>query len=341
VRPAANAIRVLMNAMGGNKDVLQASGVCTASAGNFAQGLAWCCSEEGVPCTVIAPDHAPQSKLSEIIRRGAVVKTVPFSEWWEIIVTHRCPQAPGAHFIHPGADNAVLAGNATIAKEILEDLPGVDCIIAPYGSGALCTGIACGVDAMGHKEKCRVVSVEPETAAPFALSMRNGYPTPFHEYTPSFVDGCGGKGVLEEMWPLASTLIDEAQSVPLADIASAIRLLAERNKLIAEGAGACAVAAAMRGLGGISQAKKVVCVVSGAGLDTDKLVHILQGKGVPTDVPGARKGEALPNIPKDNGDDHSTHALKWFGKCSQLLIVPCGFYVFGEVCNILRRHYND
>ena len=286
VRPAANAIACIED-----KRTLQSVGVCTASAGNFAQGLAWCCAEEGIPCTVLVPMQAPKTKVAEIQRRGATVIHVPFPEWWEAIVSHTCPQAPeGARFIHPGAENSVLAGNATIALEIAEALPGVDCIVAPYGSGALCTGIACGIRALGLGS-CRVLAAEPATAAPFALSKMRGKATPFEEYESSFVDGCGGKAVLEDVWRIAEHLMDGGCAVPLELIADAIRVLAERNRIVAEGAGACPVAAAMAGMCG--SAKRIVCVVSGGGLDTDKLVHILQRRGVP---PVAVRGRIGTNL---------------------------------------------
>ena len=277
VRPAANAIECIED-----KDGLRRVGVSTASAGNFAQGLAWCCAEQGITCTVVVPDMAPETKLAAIRKRGATVIKVSYSEWWEVIVTHQCPQAPaGAHFIHPGAENAVLAGNATIALEILEELPDADCIVVPYGSGAVCTGIACGVDALGAAGTCRVVSAEPATAAPFALSKQRGEASRFEAWEESFVDGCGGKAVLEEVWHLAHKYVHGGCAVPLADIADAVRLCAERNRIIAEGAGACPVAAALGGLGACAGARKIVCVVSGGGIDSARLCHILQGKGVP------------------------------------------------------------
>jgi len=207
-------------------------------------------------------------------RRGATVIKVPYAEWWEIIKSHKCPQAPDAHFIHPGAENAVLAGNATIALEILEDMPDADCIVVPYGSGAVCTGIACGVRALGSKAE--VFAAEPITAAPFALSKKEGKPCEFTEWESSFVDGCGGKGVLEEVWEVAKDIVKGACAVPLQDIADAIRLLLERNRVVAEGAGAIAAAAAMIGMCGPSK-KKIVCVVCGGNIDTEMLVKILQG----------------------------------------------------------------
>jgi threonine dehydratase len=276
VRPAASAIACVED-----KATLRRSGVCTASAGNFAQGLAWCCAEEGIPCTVVAPDQAPENKLAEIRRRGAAVIKVPYADWWRCIETHsavECGAPEDAVFIHPGAENAVLAGNATIAAEIFEDLPSVDTIIVPYGSGAVCTGIACGVEAMGRAGACRVLAAEPATAAPFALSKRLGRATRLPEgaHESSFCDGCGGRAVLDEVWALAKSKVSGGVAVPLRDIARAIKVLAERNRVVAEGAGACPVAAAMMGARAIGQdARRVVCVVSGGGIDSDKLVHIL------------------------------------------------------------------
>ena len=275
VRPAFNAIAEAGVAA-------TASGVCTASAGNFGQGLAWCCQELGVQCFVVAPDQAPETKLAAMRGYGATVVTVPYAEWWQILETRACPQAPaGAVFIHPGCENAVLAGNATVAAEILDELPDVDAIVAPYGSGALCVGIACGVRELAPPgSRCRVVAVEPDTAAPFALSMREGKPCQFEAWEPSFVDGCGGKAVLGEMWCLAQAHCPhlEGVAVPLEAIADSIRALASRNRVIAEGAGACPVAAARAGLCG---GGKVVCVVSGGGIDTEALCAALRGKVPP------------------------------------------------------------
>ena len=284
VRPSANAIACILSSGGASLAELRAVGVSTASAGNFAQGLAWCCADMGIKCTVASPDNAPQVKIDSMRRLGAEVIKVPYSEWWEMIETHTCPLAPDAFFIHPGAESAVLSGNATIAAEILEDLHDADCIVAPYGSGALVTGIACGVRAMtegnaGNRRRCRVLAAEPSTACPFALSKKAGRACRALDWKPSFVDGCGGKAVLPEVWELAREVVDGGLAVPLPEIASAIKMLAEDNRIIAEGAGAIAVAAALNGMCG--NAKKIVCVVSGGGLDTASLVHILQGKGAP------------------------------------------------------------
>lgn len=308
VRPAANAIACIED-----KSHLAELGVSTASAGNFAQGLAWCCKEMGVKCTVVAPDHAPEIKLAAIRSWGADVIKVPYAEWWEIIETHLCPQAPeGAVFIHPGAENSVLAGNATIAREIVEDLPDVDCIVAPYGSGALCTGIACGIKEMTQNsfkqlESCEVFATEPETAAPFALSMKMGQSAQFEDWESTFVDGCGGKAVLEEIWGIASGTIGGGIAVPLRAIADAVKQLVEGNKIVAEGAGACPVAAAMTGRCG-PKPKKIVCVVSGGGIDSEHLMQILEGK-----IPKMRKSNqfdsqildlalALPEAPEPKGN---------------------------------------
>lgn len=277
VRPAANAIANIVD-----KEALEDHGVCTASTGNFGQGLASICKKKGIQCTVIVPDDTPESKLSEIRRNGAMVIKVPYEDWWEIIETHDCPRAPkGSIFIHPGAEQSVIAGNATIALEICQDLPEVDCIVVPYGTGALCAGIACGVRALGdHYKNCKIMGCEPATASPFALSKLCGEARKFVDWEPSFVDGCGGKALVKEVWKLAKDKVEGGCSVPLDAIADAIKVLCNQNGIIAEGAGACPVAAAMRGMCGT--AKKIVCVVCGRGLDTDQLLHILSGKGVPS-----------------------------------------------------------
>jgi len=267
-----------------------------------------------VACTVVTPDTAPEIKLSAIKARGATVIKVPYSEWWKIIESHKCPQAPeGSVFIHPGAENAVLAGNATVAKEIVDDLPDVDCIVAPYGSGALVTGIACGIRALAENgckelESCQVLAVEPDTAAPFALSKREGRALRFDSWQSSFVDGCGGKAVLEEIWEVAKDVVDGGIAVPLEDIAAAVKQLAEKNKVIAEGAGACPVAAALGGRCG-PNVRKIVCVVSGGGLDNKHLASCLAGE-VPRKTGGGggaaearleQLGLVLPLVPEPKG----------------------------------------
>jgi len=244
------------------------AGVYTASAGNMAQGVAWSARRMGIPCTVVVPDHAPRAKLDAIERLGARVVPVPFERWWQVLVEHRHPGMEGL-FVHPVSDPAVIAGNGTIGLEILEDLPDVDAILVPYGGGGLSAGIASAVRAL--KPGTRVLACEVETAAPLSASLRAGSPQPV-AYAPSFVDGIGGRGILAEMWPLVSRLLDGAIVTSLAEIASAIRLLATRNRVIAEGAGACPVAAALAGRAG---AGRVVCVVSGGNIDASKLCAIL------------------------------------------------------------------
>ena len=278
VRPSANAIARILSDSGMSLHELRTRGVSTASAGNFAQGLSWCCKEMDIKCTVAAPSTAPKVKLDAIRRLGARVELVPYSEWWMMIESHSCPLAPESVFIHPGAETSVLAGNATIAAEIAEDLPDCDCIIGPYGSGAMITGVACGVRALGL-EKCRVLACEPETASPFHLSKKHGRACQALNWESSFVDGCGGKSVLPEIWEIARDVVDDGVAVPLVDIANAIKILALRQKVVAEGAGACPVAAAMAGMCG--SAKKIVCIVSGGGLDAASLAHILEDRGVP------------------------------------------------------------
>ena len=247
------------------------AGVFTASAGNMAQGVAWCARDLGVPCTVVVPDHAPATKLVAIARLGAVVIKVPFDRWWRVLQERRFDGLAG-FFVHPVSDPAVIAGNGTIGLEIAEDLPEVDLVLAPYGGGGLSCGIAAALRAVAPG--ARVVAVEPDTAAPLAASMAAGVPTPVN-YVPTFIDGSGGKAVLAEMWPLARDLLAGSVPVSVAEVAEAIRLMAERVRIVAEGAGGLALAAARSGR---VSGRKIVCVVSGGNIDAARLITILQGQ---------------------------------------------------------------
>jgi len=246
-----------------------ARGVYTASAGNMAQGVAWNARRLGIPCTVVVPDHAPQAKLAPVERLGARVVKVPMERWWQVLVEHQYPGIEGL-FIHPVADRAVIAGNGTIGLEILEDLPEVDAVLVPWGGGGLSCGIASALGAL--RPEAKVFGCEAETAAPLTASLSAGRPVAV-DYTPSFVDGIGARGLLPEMWPLAKALIAGSLVSSLDEIAAALRLLVTRARIVAEGAGASSVAAALSGRAG---GGKVVCVVSGGNIDLSVLATILR-----------------------------------------------------------------
>jgi threonine dehydratase len=243
-------------------------GVLTASAGNMAQGVAWRARELGIPCTVVAPETAPETKIRAIERLGGRVIKVPFEEWWGVFES-RAYAGVNAHFIHAFDDPEVMAGNGTIALEILEDLPEVDAIVIPWGGGGLACGIAAAVREL--RPGCRIYAAEVETAAPLAASLAAGSPQQV-AYQPSFVDGIGSKGVFPSMFERARSLLDGSLVAGLEQVSRALRLLAERNRVIAEGAGACPVACALEGMAG---AGKVACVVSGGNIDLAKLCAIL------------------------------------------------------------------
>jgi threonine dehydratase len=247
-----------------------ANGVYTASAGNMAQGVAWCARQLGVRCQVIVPEHAPRTKTDAIERLGGEVIRVPFEQWWQTLVNKGAPGMEGL-FVHPFADAAVMAGNATIALEIFEDIDDVDAIIVPYGGGGLACGIAAATIALSPHTK--VYAVEVETAAPLSASLAAGTPTPVTR-TPTFIDGMGSGAVFDEMWPLAQSLLAGSVVVTVAQIAAAVKLLAERARIVAEGAGAAALAAAMTGK---FEGQRVVCIVSGGNIDMDTLATILRG----------------------------------------------------------------
>ena len=248
-------------------------GVYTCSAGNMAQALAWQARQNKIPCTVIVPDNAPETKLEAIRRFGAKIIQAPFDEVWNVVVTHRYPPLDGSVFIHPFADVRMMAGNGTAGLEILEDLPEVDSVIIPFGGGGLSVGIASAIRA--KRPQTRIYAVEPETAAPLSASFAAGSAREI-DRTPSFVDGIGGKSILPEMWERARTLLLPLV-VSLAEVAAAVKLLIERNRVVAEGAGAASVAAATTGKAGTG---KIVCIVSGGNIDSSKLSKILAG-GVP------------------------------------------------------------
>ncbi len=264
-------IRGAGNAMASAAPETLAQGVYTASAGNMAQGVAWNARRLGIPCTVIVPDHAPETKLAAITRLGAKIIKLSFDQWWQVLIDHRYPGLPGL-FVHPVSDPAVMAGNGTIGLEILEDLPEVDTVLVPFGGGGLSCGIATAVRAL--KPDTRVFACEVATAAPLAPSLAAGSPQTV-TYTPSFVDGIGSKSILPEMWPLAGELLAGSLVSSLEEVAAAVRNLAERNRVIAEGAGATGVAAALAGRAG---GGNVVCVVSGGNLNSAALARILQGE---------------------------------------------------------------
>jgi threonine dehydratase len=245
-----------------------ARGVWTASAGNMAQGVAWCARRLKIPCTVVVPDHAPEAKLSAIERLGGKIVKVPFDRWWQVLVEHAYPGLDGL-FVHPVSDEAVIAGNATVGLEILEELPDAESIVVPFGGGGLSCGIAAAARALSRSTK--VFAAEVETAAPLSTSLAAGSPQTVN-YQASFVDGIGSTSLLPEMWPLASTLLAGSLVVGLGDVAAAIRLLARRQHVIAEGAGAAGLAAALSGRAGRG---KIVCVISGGNIDPAKLAKIL------------------------------------------------------------------
>ena len=264
IRGAANAIGIC------SKETL-AGGVITASAGNMAQGVAWCARAMGLRCDVVVPDSAPRTKLDAIERLGATIHPVPFDRWWQTMVERHYPGLTG-QFIHPVSDPGVVAGNATAGLEIHDELPGVGAVIVPFGGGGLSCGIAAALRSRGSR--AAVYAAEVETAAPLAASLQAGRPVKV-DYRRSFVDGIGAKQLLPEMWPMARELLRGSLTVSLDQVADAIRRLVLQAKTVAEGAGAAALAAT---LSGAVADGPVVCVVSGGNLDVEQLETILAGR---------------------------------------------------------------
>jgi threonine dehydratase len=263
IRGATNAIMLAPTAE-------RAKGLVTASAGNMAQGVAWAARELGVPATIAVPEHAPEAKLAAIERLGGRVLKLPYDDWWNTIITSHIDGVDGL-FVHPVQDPGVMAGNGTIGLEILEDLPDPDAVVIPYGGGGLTAGIASAVRAL--RPATKIFTAEPETGAALAAAVAAGHPADV-DYRASFVDGAGSRRVLDSMWPLVAPLVDRALVIPVGEAAAAVRTLAERARVIAEGAGALAPAAALAGRAGTG---KVVCVISGGNINLTKLSEILNG----------------------------------------------------------------
>jgi threonine dehydratase len=261
LRGAANAIATL------SADELR-DGVYTASAGNMAQGVAWSARTLGVPCRVIMPNSAPRTKIDAVARLGADIIYVPYDEWWQTLAEHGRKDVAG-RFVHPVADHGVMAGNGTIGLEIVEDLPDVDAVLVPFGGGGLVSGISAAIRALAPRAK--VFGCEVATSTPLTAALATGEPT-IVERTPSFVDGIGGRGVLPEMWPIVSRAVDGAIVASLVEVARTVRLLVERARIVAEGAGATPVACAF---GPQAPSGKVVCVVSGGNIDLKTLLELL------------------------------------------------------------------
>ena len=262
IRGAYNAVRLL-------PEEERRRGVWTVSAGNAAQGVALAARKARVACKVLVMDTAPAAKLDAVRRLGGQIVQVSYDECWKALGERAHPAMDGA-FVHPFEDDEFIAGNASAGLEILEDLPEVNSLVASFGGGGLSCGIAAALKERGSNAK--VFVAEPETAAPLAHSFAAGSPQSFPDWKASWVDGCGGKSVFPRMWALAHHLLAGSIVCTLEEIRRAMRIVAERNHVIAEGAAACAVAAALTGECGSG---KVVCVVSGGNIDLSKFSELI------------------------------------------------------------------
>ncbi len=264
IRPAVNVLKTVDRARLGR-------GVLTASAGNFGQGLVYAARSMGLPATVVVPDSSAATKAKSLAELGAKVIRLPFDDWWQALTSRSVAGEDGV-FIHPVAESGVVAGNATIGAELLEDLPDLDAVVVPFGGGGLASGIGSVMRRL--KPGVRVIAAESEAAQPAAAALANGGPIRV-PHIQSFVDGMGSTTVLEEMWPLIRETVDQAVHASFNQIADAIRLLAVRHHVIAEAAGAASVAAALAGMAGTGN---IVCIVSGGNIDASRLGAILNGQ---------------------------------------------------------------
>lgn len=262
LRGAANAVALLSEAE-------RANGVWTISAGNAGQGVAYAARKAGVPCTVVAIETAPVAKLERMRALGAELVLVSFAEAWQALEDHAYPGVTG-RLIHPFDDHDFIAGHGTMGLEILEDLPDVAVVLAAIGGGGLVAGVGSALKAL--RPEVRVLGVEPETASPMARSLAAGSAQEFPEWQASFVDGAGGRSVFPRMWERMTPVLDGSLVVTLEETRQAMRVMAEKARVIAEGAGALSVAAAMSGRAG---AGPIVAIVSGGNIDLDKFAELI------------------------------------------------------------------
>jgi threonine dehydratase len=265
-------IRGAMNAVAQLPAAALAGGIWTVSAGNAAQGVALAAREAGARASVLVMDTAPATKLEAIERLGATIVKASHDECWEAVEARRSDRMTG-RFVHPFDDDDFISGNGTVALEILEDVPDVDAVIAPVGGGGLLSGIGCVM--RSARPGARVYAAEPETAAPLAASLAAGRAVRLAHWTPSFVDGAGGRSVLPSMWPLLSQWVDESIVVSLAAVSKAMKLVADRRHVIAEGAAGCAVAAALSPQVQARGHERIVAVVSGGNIDLSRFATVV------------------------------------------------------------------
>jgi threonine dehydratase len=262
LRGAANAVALL-------PDSERKRGVWTISAGNAGQGVAYAARQAGVPCTVVVVETAPQSKLERMKALGAKLIPVPYEIAWKALDERSFPGADGT-FIHPFDDDDFIAGHGTMGLEILEDAPDTAAVIASIGGGGLITGVGSAIKAL--KPDTKILGVEPETAAPAALSFEKGSPQVFKNWEASFVDGAGGQSMFPRMWERMRAVVDGCLVVSLQETKKAMRLMAEKTRIISEGAGALPLAAALSGKAGKGP---IVAIVSGGNIDLEKFCELV------------------------------------------------------------------
>ena len=263
LRGAANAVALL-------SDAERKRGVWTISAGNAGQGVAYAARQAGVPCSVVVIETAPASKIERMRALGAKLIMVPHEVAWKAVGEHAFPGLEGT-LVHPFDDNNFIAGHATIGLEILEDAPETAAVIASIGGGGLIAGVGSAIKAL--RPEIKIWGAEPETAAPAALSFTAGSPQVFHDWQPSFVDGAGGRSVFPRMWERMKPVVDGFLVVSLEETRKAMRVMAEKARVISEGAGALPLAAALTGKAGPGP---IVCIVSGGNLDLKKFCELIQ-----------------------------------------------------------------
>jgi len=246
-------------------------GVIACSAGNHAQGVALAAQRMGANATIFIPSIAPLSKVEATKELGADIKLIDgvYDDAYEAAVAYQ--KEHGGVFIHPFDDIDVIAGQGTIGLEVLEQLPELDAIVVPIGGGGLISGIAFAIKKL--KPSCKIYGVQAAGASSMYTSLENKERT-YLKQVSTFADGISVKYPGEATFDLCSQYVDQVVTVTDDEIATAILTLMEQQKLVAEGAGATAVAAVLFDKLPI-KGKKVCAIVSGGNIDVNILSRVI------------------------------------------------------------------
>ncbi|HEY0995088.1 MAG TPA: threonine ammonia-lyase [Gemmatimonadaceae bacterium] len=275
----------------------RSGGIVTASAGNHAQAVAYHGTRLGLDVTVVMPEHTPLVKRTNTANFGATVHMHGATLAESIVEARRLEAVEGRTFVHAYDDPGVIAGQGTIGLELLEQVPDATIVVVPVGGGGLIAGIATAIRA--RRPGLRIVGVEAAAAASARASRDAGHVVSL-ESVETIADGIAVKRVGDLTFPIIERYVDDIVVVDDAEIAAAVHLLLERQKLLAEGAAATVLAALLQGRVGARAGDTVAAVLSGGNIDVTMLERIVN-RGLVADGRLARLSVTVKDRPGQLG----------------------------------------